>query len=94
MRAYTVFTGTRVIITAENEADMQSKLAQGIWEEQEVDSVVEHVGPELEGDTFDPAELTDGELLDRVYDLIADDAIPQYQMIDLLRDLLNRARTN
>ena len=47
MRDYTVFTGTRVIITAENEQDMLEKLSEGIWEEQEVDSVVEHVGPEL-----------------------------------------------
>ena len=46
MREYTVFTGTRVIITAENEADMLEKLSSGIWEEQEVDSFVEHVGPE------------------------------------------------
>ena len=47
MREYTVFTGTRVIITAEDEADMLEKLSSGIWEEQEVDSFVEHVGPEL-----------------------------------------------
>jgi hypothetical protein len=48
MRHYTVFTGTRVTITAESEEDMLDKLSQGIWEEQEVDSIVEHVGPELE----------------------------------------------
>jgi len=47
MRQYTVFTGTRVIITAEDEADMLEKLSEGQWEEQEVDSFVEHVGPEL-----------------------------------------------
>lgn len=48
----------------------------------------------INSDTFDPAELTDGELLDRVYDLIADDAIPEFHMVDLLRELLKKARNN
>jgi hypothetical protein len=47
MRQYTVFTGTRVIITAANEEDMLEKLSDGQWEEQEVDSFVEHVSGEL-----------------------------------------------
>jgi hypothetical protein len=48
----------------------------------------------LDREDFDPKELTDGELLDRVYDLVSDNEIPAYQIIDVLRDLLERARTH
>jgi hypothetical protein len=93
MREYTVFTGTRVIITAENEADMQSKLSQGIWEEREVDSIVEHVGPELESDTFDPKEIADGDLLDMIHELVSETEMPEYQIIGEIKRLLKEALT-
>jgi hypothetical protein len=44
--------------------------------------------------SFDPATLTDGELLDLVYDLVGDNELPEYQIIGVLRDLLERARTH
>jgi hypothetical protein len=48
----------------------------------------------LDREDFDPKELTDGELLDRVYDLVSDNEIPAYQVIDLIRNLLAMASTH